>query len=152
VPTDHLDIAELTELHPAELILECAGVRHAPRYDTATIDELRAVNRRFRRAADPEAAASADEEFHRRLVSWCGNGQVVDALEPLKRRLSPYRRLYLAGHGRIARSAAQHEAIIRALARGDHADAERRLRAYLRDVRDELLADLQGAGTATAAT
>ena len=138
-----LDSDELRELQPAELILECAGVRHAPPYDPATLDGLRAANARLRAAADPAAAATADEEFHRTLTERCGNPRLLAVLESLRRRLAPYRRAYLADAARVERSAEQHDAILGALERGDHPAAESRLRQYVTTGLAELVAQLE---------
>jgi DNA-binding GntR family transcriptional regulator len=126
-----LDLDELRELHPAELMLECAGVRHAPRYDRAALAELRAANAQLGAAAgDAAAAVRADEDFHRRLAARAEHARLHAALGPLRRRLAPYRRLLLADAGRVARSTAEHEAIVAALERGDRRAAELRLRAH----------------------
>lgn len=139
-----LDADELRELHPAEAILVCAGVRHAPAYDGAALDRLRAANDRLRAAAaDPHAAASAEDEFHRRLAEGCGEPPILEVLDQLRARLAPYRRAYLAAGDRAARSAAEHDGVIGALAHGDHRTAEERLRAHLTSSFGELAAELR---------
>lgn len=144
VPTAHLDTDELRELHPAGLMLECAGIRHAPPYDVRTLNGLHAANARLRAAAtDPVAAAVADDDFHRTLTERCGNARLLAVLESLRRRLAPYKRAYLAEPARVERSAKQHDAILCALARGDHPAAESRLRQYLKNVQAELVAQLE---------
>ena len=125
-----LDLAELRELHPAELILECVGIRHAPPYDPAALDELRAATARLRAAPDPLAATRADEDFHRALAARCADPRVVEAIVSLQLKLRPYTRAYLAEATHVERAADQHEAIVGALADGDHAAAEQRLRRY----------------------
>jgi DNA-binding GntR family transcriptional regulator len=140
-----LDPAELRELHPAELILECVGIRHAPPYDPAALDELRAATERLRAAADPLAAARADEDFHRGLAARCADPRVVEAIVPLQLKLRPYKRAYLSEPDHIERSAAQHEAIVGALAAGDHPAAEQRLRRYRAASLSELMAQLEAA-------
>jgi DNA-binding GntR family transcriptional regulator len=135
---------ELRELHPAELILVCAGVRHAPSYDGATLARLRAANERLRGAGDdPQAAASAEGEFHRRLAEPCGEGPILAVLERVRDELTPYRRAYLGGDDeRVARSAAAHDRVIGALADGDRGAAEARLRRHLASSFGELAAEL----------
>lgn len=53
------------------------------------------------------------------------------ALLPIKRALLRYERVYMTDRTRIARSTAQHDAIIAALARGEHAEAAQLLRENL---------------------
>jgi hypothetical protein len=55
----------------------------------------------------------------------------VAALLPIKRALLRYERVYMADQARIERSAAQRDAIIAALARGEHAEAAQLLRENL---------------------
>jgi DNA-binding GntR family transcriptional regulator len=140
-----LDPDEYVELQPAALILECAGVEHAPPYDGAALARLRAANAQLRGAVcNPAAAAAADDAFHERLVERCGNPRLLAVLAPLRCRLAPYRRAYLAEPVRVARRAARHEAIIGALERRDHRTASRRVRENQSAALAELLAQLEG--------
>jgi DNA-binding GntR family transcriptional regulator len=134
-----LDTDELRELHPAELILECAGIRHAPGYAPATLRDLRAANRRMGAACDAAAAAAADEEFHRRLTAGWSQPRLLEVWQSVRLRFAPYKRAYLRDRSRAARAAAEHEAILGLLERGEHRDAERRLRAHEAHVLHELL-------------
>jgi len=111
---------DLRELFLAELILECAAIRHASRYDAHGLAELRAANERLQAAGDP---AAAEEAFHRLLVA-PAPPRVRWALEPLRRALRPHR-------VEAERCAVAHEGVIRALERGNHGGAERRLRRHL---------------------
>jgi DNA-binding GntR family transcriptional regulator len=117
-----LDPAELRELNPSLLILEALAVRESPPYDAETIAELRAANRRLLESAgDATAAALADTQFHRRLTAGCGNPRLLEVIEPVRRALLGYEREYMLSPERLARSVDEHEAIIAALERGDHA-------------------------------
>jgi DNA-binding GntR family transcriptional regulator len=137
-----LDPEELVELQPAALILECAGVEHAPPYDGATLARLRAANAILRAAPDPATAARADDEFHARLVEPCENERLLAVLAPLRAQLEPYKRAYLAQPARVARRAARHDKIICALERRDHHTAARRVRENQTTALAELLAEL----------
>ena len=53
----------------------------------------------------------------------CGNDHLLAALVPIKRALLRYELVYMTDPERIERSAAQHDAIIAALERGNHAEA-----------------------------
>jgi DNA-binding GntR family transcriptional regulator len=138
-----LDPDEFVELQPAALILECAGVEHAPPYDGAALARLRAANAVLRAAPDPAAAARADDEFHARLVERCENPRLLAVLEPLRAQLAPYKRAYLAEPARVARRVARHERIIRALERRDHRAAARGVRENQSTALAELLAQLE---------
>jgi DNA-binding GntR family transcriptional regulator len=138
-----LDPDEFVELQPAALILECAGVEHAPPYDGDALARLRAANAVLREAADPQAAAQADDDFHARLVERCENPRLLAVLEPLRTLLAPYKRAYLAEPARVARRAARHDGIIAALERRDHRTAACRVRENQKTALAELLAQLE---------
>jgi DNA-binding GntR family transcriptional regulator len=126
---DLLDPAELRELIPSLLILEGVAVRESPPFDTQAIAALRAANQRLRDSTgDAMAATLADNEFHRLLLAGCENAHLLEVVDLVREALLRYERLYMLSPGRVARSAGQHEAIVEALERGDHALAADRVR------------------------
>jgi DNA-binding GntR family transcriptional regulator len=126
---DLLDPAELRELIPSLLILEGVAVRESPPFDADAIAALRAANRRLAgSAADPAAAALADDDFHRRLTAGCGNAYLLEVVGLVRQALLGYERLYMLSPERLARSVGEHEAIVAALESGDHALAADRVR------------------------
>ena len=121
---DSLDPAELRELNPSLLILEALAVRESPPFDAEAIAGLRAANKLLLDSAgDAAAAALADDDFHRRLTANCGNARLLEVVDPVRRAMLAYERVYMLSPERLARSVAEHEAIIDALERGDHARA-----------------------------
>jgi DNA-binding GntR family transcriptional regulator len=125
-----LDPRELRELYPAVAILESLALRQSPRFGTAALDELRAINVRLRAAAgDAPAAIAADYDLHKVLTRDCGNPGLLDVLRGIKRALVPYERAYMLDAARIERSASQHDGIIAAL----QADDRDRAAALVRD-------------------
>jgi hypothetical protein len=130
---DRLAVSEARRLYPTAIVLESLAVQQTPSFDRATLGALRAANERLRAAAgDPAAAMAADHEFHQTLTAPCGNAHVLAALEPVKQALLRYERVYMREPERVERSVAQHEAIIEALERGDHAVAAGLLSENLR--------------------
>jgi DNA-binding GntR family transcriptional regulator len=126
---DLLDPAELRELIPSLLILEGIALRESPPFDADAIAALRASNQRLRDSAgDPEAAAAADDEFHRRLTAGCDNAHLLRVVDVVRRALLGYERQYMLSPERMARSVGEHEAIVEALERGDHGLAAERVR------------------------
>ena len=126
---DVLDPTELRELIPSLLILEGVALRASPPFDAEAIAGLRAANGRLRDSeCDPTAAAQADDEFHRHLLGGCDNPRLLEAIELVRNALLRYERLYLLSPERLARSVAEHEAIVAALASGDNALAAERVR------------------------
>ncbi len=127
-----LAVAEARRLYPSVVVLESLAVSQTPPFDTTGIADLRAANARLLAAADdPATAILADDEFHRRLTAGCGNQHLLAALDPIRRELLRYERVYMREPVRVERSAAQHDAIIEALARGDHPEAAHLLRQNL---------------------
>jgi DNA-binding GntR family transcriptional regulator len=126
---DLLDPRELRELIPSLLLLEGVAVRESPPFDAETIAALKAANQRLRDSAgDTNAAALADDEFHRRLTAGCNNAHLLEVVDLVRKALLAYERLYLLSPERLARSVQEHEAIIAALETGDHTLAAERLR------------------------
>jgi DNA-binding GntR family transcriptional regulator len=126
---DVFDPAELRELIPTLLILEALAVRAAPPFDADAIAGLRAANRRMRDSAgDAAAAALADDEFHRGLTAGCDNRRLLEMVDLVRKALLEYERTYMLSSDRLARSVAEHEAIVAALEAGDHELAAQRVR------------------------
>jgi DNA-binding GntR family transcriptional regulator len=145
-----LDAGELRELYPAALMLECLAVREAPPYDAETLAALRAANDRLRAAADPVGAMAADDDFHVTLLRHCDNERLLDVLRPVRRALLRYERAYMVERARIERSAAQHEAIVAALERGDRAAAAQGVRENFMHALPDLEAQIaEGRGEGT---
>ena len=126
---DAPDAGELRELIPSVLILEGVAIRQSPQFDADAIAALKAANQRLRDSAgDADAAARADDDFHRRLTAGCGNAHVLEVLDIVHKALERYERLYLTSPDRLARSVAEHDAIIEAIEAGDHDLAADRVR------------------------
>ena len=128
---DLLDPAELRELIPSLLILEAVAVGESPPFGPEAIAALRAANRRLRDSAgDAAAAASADDEFHRRLTAGRAKNQhLQEVIDLVREALRGYERRYMTSPERVAGSVDEHEAIVAALEIGDHALAANRVRA-----------------------
>jgi DNA-binding GntR family transcriptional regulator len=142
-----LDEPAVRELHAVTTVLAALAVRLAPPFDAPRRAALRAANERVRAARDPMTAAIADREVHERLVEPCADEAVLATLAPAQaalRRLRPARGPDARAH------AAEHDAVIDALADGDNALASARLRAHLIGRLPELLAAVAAGGEAGA--
>ena len=127
-----LGVVEARELYPLAVVLESLAIRQTPAFDSAAIEGLREANRRMRAAVrDPAAAMLADDDFHARLTAGCASEPLLAVLRPIKRALLRYEQVYMSEARRVARSVAQHDEIVRALERGNHAEAAQRLRRNL---------------------
>src|SRR5215207_7905866 len=127
-----LAVSEARELYPLVVVLETIAIRRSPAFEPAVLEALREANRRMRAAVgDPSAAMLADDDFHARLTAGCPSEPLLAVLRPVRRALLRYEPVYMLEPARIERSAAQHDEIVRALERGDHAEAAQRLRHNL---------------------
>ena len=127
-----LAVSEARELYPLVVVLESIAIRRSPGFEPAALEALREANRRMLAAVgDPSAAMRADDDFHTRLTAVCDCEPLLAVLRPVRRALLRYEQVYMLDPVRIERSAAQHDEIVAALARGDHAEAAQRLRRNL---------------------
>ena len=127
-----LGVVEARRLYPLAVVLESIAIRWSPAFAPAALEALREANRHMRALVrDPVAAMLADDLFHARLTAGCTSEPLLAVLRPVKRALLRYEREYMSEPARVERSVAQHEEIIQALERGDHAGAAQRLRRNL---------------------
>jgi hypothetical protein len=127
-----LAMSEARELFPLAVVLESIAIRQSPRFDGPALTALRGTNERMRAALhDPSAAIAADDEFHALLAAASGNPPLLAALRSVKRALLRYEQVYMLEPDRIELSTRQHDGIIEALERGDHAEAAQRVRGNL---------------------
>ena len=68
---------------------------------------------------DPEAYATANTDFHSAIYAGAHNAPLAEFTASLRRRLLPFRRAQFRLPGRLARSQAEHEAVVRAILSGD---------------------------------
>lgn len=113
----------LAEMFETMSELEAACARHAVRRLTPEIEaEMVAAHEACRAAAearDSDAYYYANERFHFALYSASGNSFLAEEARRLHRRLRVYRRLQLRAGNRLARSFAEHQAILDAIRAGD---------------------------------
>jgi DNA-binding GntR family transcriptional regulator len=74
-------------------------------------------------AGDPEAYADANQAFHLMIYAGTHNAVVNDFTAGLRQRLAPFRRAQFRTLGRLPRSHAEHEAVVRAILTGNAAGA-----------------------------
>jgi GntR family transcriptional regulator, transcriptional repressor for pyruvate dehydrogenase complex len=138
----------LDELLDARLLLEVplAG-RAAYQADAAAVDRLREALRAESQARpeDVTAIAAADDEIHRTIAAAAGNRMAQALIAWVFEVVQPT--LVEVLEGAIVHSAVidQHEALIAAIEKGDHARAERAMKDHLLYLRD-VLRMVEGAG------
>jgi len=127
----------------AELEGMCARLA-ARRAAPEEVARIRAAHEACRAAAegmDAEAYYRLNEAFHVMIRDTARNGFLFEECDALQRRLRPYRRLQLRTRGRVARSFAEHEAVVAAIERGDPETAAEAMRDHVA-VQGDRFADL----------
>ena len=128
--------AELLEAFEVRSVLEALGAQLAlPHLTPAALEELQADVQQMHEAAavgDVHAAATADANFHGRLVNLAGNG----TLARVWRHLEPFSRTYITlvmPGADLCQIAALHDPILEALGEGDRERATAALRRHFVD-------------------
>ena len=82
-------------------------------------------------AGDVHAYDAANRDFHLTLYRATHNAFLAEHAQALRLRLAPFRRAQLSGADRLARSHAEHAAILDQVLRGDGEEAGRLMRAHM---------------------
>lgn len=80
---------------------------------------------------DFDAYDQLNRDFHETLYHATHNGVLAEQALALRGRLAAFRRVQLRQHGRLDRSRAEHDDLIRAINEGDGETAARRMRAHM---------------------
>jgi len=75
------------------------------------------------RRGEPEPYADANQFFHAMIYAGSHNPVLADFTAGLRRRLAPFRRVQFRTAGRLPRSHAEHDQVVRAILTGDAAAA-----------------------------
>jgi len=112
----------------------------AERHDAALVKELRQLIDAQRKTIGLHADEfmKLDEQFHRALAIAAGKSQVFRVVDNVKAQMDRVRFLTLMNRAVIEVSIDQHEKVVDAIERGAPAEADREMRAHLR----QILADL----------
>jgi DNA-binding GntR family transcriptional regulator len=126
---------DLDEIIDVRIMLEVPGVgRLAGRLAPAELEALRALvaeTEARAAASDLQGFLSADRAFHLALLEQVGNRRLVDLVARLRDQTRLYGLPDLLSSGILATAAADHRAILEAVAAGDRSAAETRMRAHL---------------------
>lgn len=91
------------------------------------------------RRGETAAYRAGNAAFHARIYAGAGNAYLEELALSTRKRLAPYRAAQLEALERLARSHAEHAAILDAIARGDGERASRLMREHLSNTRDQLI-------------
>lgn len=92
------------------------------------------------KAGDPDRYFTSSMRFHELIYASTQNPFLEELTNSMRQQVSLYRRYQLRAPGRMARSYAEHEAILKAIVRGDASAADRLMRRHI-DIVGETFAD-----------
>ena len=123
----------------AELEALCAGLAA----QRMTITERQALDhshdqlRSLIQNGDPQRYHEINEAFHATIYAGAHNAYLADMTLATRVRVQPFRRAQFRNLGRLAKSHAEHESVVRAISRGDQDGAARAMRDHILTVCDE---------------
>jgi DNA-binding GntR family transcriptional regulator len=123
----------------AELEAICAGLA-AERMPPIERQALEAVHEELRllsHAGNPERFHEVNERFHNAIYAGSLNSYIAEMTLATRVRVQPFRRAQFRNLGRLAKSQAEHDAVVIAIMRGDRVGAASAMRAHIELVRDE---------------
>lgn len=125
-----LSESEVRDVYPILAALEGLALRLAGAPSREAVAAMRRANARLRRACgDPDEAIAADSDWHRALLGACPNAHLKSLVESLRFAARRYEHAFMREAGDPRESAAQHDAILRALEAGSLESAARKLEA-----------------------
>ena len=101
--------------------------------------QLRALHERMgslAQAGDHDGYVLANGDFHGLLYAGAHNSVIEEIARNLRRRLTPYRRIQFQAPGRLARSHAEHDLVVRAVLARDAAAANSAMLVHMSVVED----------------
>jgi DNA-binding GntR family transcriptional regulator len=135
---------QVAELYALRDLLEAEAARLIPLpVSEADLQPLQRIQRRHDTAVkrgDAPAVFRANLAFHEALFALCGNATLRAAIAEYARQTHPVRFASLVSAGYRERAAAEHHAMLDALARGDRRSLVATCRRHLRPSRDAYLA------------
>ncbi len=93
------------------------------------------------KVGDPDRYFTASMRFHELIYASTQNPFLEELTNTMRQQVSVYRRYQLRAPGRIARSYAEHEAVLKAIVKGDASAADRLMRRHI-DIVGDTFADL----------
>lgn len=124
-----LSVRQVEEIYPMMALLECFALELIDEFPKQFLTELKTINKRFLEAKTPISASKADKLFHHTLVKRCSNELLLLQIDSVRRAAYRYELAFMRSQQSFKRSVNEHNKIIRALSKGDVADAQKWLKA-----------------------
>lgn len=122
----------------AELEALCAGMaaRNMTTPERRRLEALHNELRALVQKGDPLRYHEMNEAFHGAIYAGSHNGYLAEITLMTRARVAPFRRAQFRATGRLGGSYQEHDLIVLAILRGDHASAVEAMRAHIGIVRD----------------
>ncbi|MGH6665541.1 MAG: GntR family transcriptional regulator [Pseudolabrys sp.] len=123
----------------AELEALCAGFA-AERMTSFERRALEAIHEKLRvliQSGDPQRYHEINEAFHNCIYGGAHNTYLADMTLATRVRVQPFRRAQFRNLGRLSKSHIEHDRVVEAILRGEHAIAGSAMYAHIVTVRDE---------------
>jgi GntR family transcriptional repressor for pyruvate dehydrogenase complex len=134
-------VSELLELRTMiEPTLAARAAKHAGAEDVARLEDI--LRRQREKVNRGELAIDEDSEFHYTIAQASNNKVVLQVVDVFMDLLRESRKQSLQVEGRLQKSLASHQQILRAIARHDAAAAENAMRRHIREVESIVLQEL----------
>ena len=101
-----------------------------------TLNALHAEMAAIVRDGDATRYAEANDTFHAAIYEGAHNAYLNEITSSTRQRLQPFRRAQFGALGRLAKSHAEHEAVVEAILRGERHEAETAMRRHIAIVED----------------
>jgi DNA-binding GntR family transcriptional regulator len=123
----------------AELEALCAGFA-AERMTGGERRGLEDIHEKLRvliQSGDPQSYHEVNEAFHNCIYNGAHNTYLADITLATRSRVQPFRRAQFRNLGRLSKSHIEHDRVVEAILRGEHAIAGSAMYAHIVTVRDE---------------
>ena len=140
-----MTVQQLLQMFEVMAELEALCARLAARRITPeqrkTLSRSHATCGALAETRDPEAYYDENRHFHEVIYAASQNAYLQNSTRVLRNRLQPYRRFQLNHPGRIDRSLAEHDAVVKAILEGDGERAAAAMRDHV-TIQGDLFTDL----------
>lgn len=122
----------------AELEGSCARLAAERMSDEqrAALEKLQGKAEKIVATGDPKAYERHNREFHAAIYAGAGNGILEETTQAVRARLAPYRSAQFHIPGRVAKSHAEHSAVVEAILRSQADAAYHAMRRHMQTVSD----------------
>jgi GntR family transcriptional regulator, transcriptional repressor for pyruvate dehydrogenase complex len=129
----------VTDLVEARAIVEVDTARLAAlRRSADDVSDLEALMTRMKNATNAHDYVDADIDFHLRIAQASGNSVLADLVSSIQSLLRVWIGRVIGASGDWTATTREHEAVFRALRKGDSAEAERAMATHMERARERL--------------